>query len=182
MALGTLQTLAWASSYYLPAILADPISTGIGVPRSWVFAAFSVSLLMQRSPAPAVGRAIDRNGGRGVLVFSNLVLAGGLTRSPLQTARSGLFGAWAILGVGMALGLYDAGFAALTAFYGQRRVVQLPGSRSLAGSPHCKLAVIDVHGDAVGWRETCLIWAGLNLVVALPLNRLVLPVPGEPSE
>ena len=31
VALGTTQTLAWASSYYLPAILADPIARDLGV-------------------------------------------------------------------------------------------------------------------------------------------------------
>ncbi len=31
LALGTTQTLAWASSYYLPAILADPIARDLGV-------------------------------------------------------------------------------------------------------------------------------------------------------
>jgi predicted metal-binding membrane protein len=33
-ALGTAQTLAWGSSYYLPAILADPIARSVGVPGS----------------------------------------------------------------------------------------------------------------------------------------------------
>ena len=74
-ALGTSQTLAWASSYYLPAILADPISAGIGVPRTWVFGAFTVSLLIAAFAGPYVGRVIDRFGGRGVLVLSNFVLA-----------------------------------------------------------------------------------------------------------
>jgi len=41
LALGTTQTLAWASSYYLPAILADPIARDLGVSSNWVFAAFS---------------------------------------------------------------------------------------------------------------------------------------------
>src|SRR5215475_7442600 len=77
-ALGTSQTLAWASSYYLPAILADPIGAAIGIPRSWVFAAFSASLLIAAVAGPRVGRAIDRRGGRGVLVLSNVVLACGL--------------------------------------------------------------------------------------------------------
>src|SRR6266849_5471189 len=77
-ALGTSQTLAWASSYYLPAILADPIGAAMGIPRSWVFAAFSASLLVAAIAGPRVGRAIDRRGGRGVLVLSNVVLAGGL--------------------------------------------------------------------------------------------------------
>jgi hypothetical protein len=30
-ALGTTQTLAWASSYYLPAILGAPIAAGLGI-------------------------------------------------------------------------------------------------------------------------------------------------------
>src|SRR4029077_8244739 len=30
-AIGLTQTLAWGSSYYLPAILADPIAAGLGV-------------------------------------------------------------------------------------------------------------------------------------------------------
>src|SRR5712671_68343 len=39
LALGTTQTLAWASSYYLPAILADPIGRDLGVSSNWTFAA-----------------------------------------------------------------------------------------------------------------------------------------------
>ena len=77
-ALGTAQTLAWASSYYLPAILADPIAEGTGVSRTVVFGIFSGSLLLSAFIGPAVGRAIDQHGGRGVLANSNLVLAAGL--------------------------------------------------------------------------------------------------------
>src|SRR6185437_11536407 len=40
-ALGTAQTLAWGSSYYLPAILADPIAHDLGISSNWFFAAFS---------------------------------------------------------------------------------------------------------------------------------------------
>ena len=44
LALGTTQTLAWASSYYLPAILADPIARDLSISSNWVFAAFSASV------------------------------------------------------------------------------------------------------------------------------------------
>src|SRR6267154_46127 len=44
LALGTTQTLAWASSMYLPAILADPMARDLGVSANWVFAAFSAAL------------------------------------------------------------------------------------------------------------------------------------------
>jgi hypothetical protein len=77
-ALGTAQTLAWGSSYYLPAILADPIAQGLALSRTTVFGLFSGALLLSAVLGPSVGRAIDNRGGRGVLTFSNLVLAAGL--------------------------------------------------------------------------------------------------------
>src|SRR6476620_3814094 len=64
-ALGSAQTLAWGSSYYLPAILADPIATGLGLSRTVVFGLFSGALLLSAVLGPAVGRAIDNRGGRG---------------------------------------------------------------------------------------------------------------------
>src|SRR5580704_3845504 len=77
-ALGTTQTLAWASSYYLPAILADPIGRDLGVSSNWIFAAFSASLVISAMLGPRVGRQIDLVGGRSVLSASNLLLAAGL--------------------------------------------------------------------------------------------------------
>ncbi len=77
--LGTAQTLAWASSFYLPAILAEPMARDLGVPTTWVFAAFSAGLVVSALLGPAAGRAIDARGGRPVLALSSLVLAGGLT-------------------------------------------------------------------------------------------------------
>src|SRR4051794_25454230 len=46
LALGTTQTLAWASSYYIPAILADPIARDLGVSSNWIFGAFSAALVL----------------------------------------------------------------------------------------------------------------------------------------
>ena len=58
VALGTTQTLAWASSYYLPAILADPIADDLGISSNWFFAAFSASLVISGLLGPRVGRQI----------------------------------------------------------------------------------------------------------------------------
>src|SRR5207244_5782090 len=46
-ALGTSQTLAWASSYYLPAVLGAAIAAGLGMPTGVFFAVFSAALLLQ---------------------------------------------------------------------------------------------------------------------------------------
>jgi MFS family permease len=134
-AVGTTQTLAWGSSYYLPAILAEPIAEGLGLSRTMVFGVFSGSLLLSALLGPAVGRAIDNRGGRGVLVLSNVVLAAGLVLQAVAQGGIGLAVAWAARGAGMALGLYDAAFAALAGLYGRhaaqsRELPSLPGSRA----------------------------------------------------
>ena len=67
--LGITQTLAWASSYYLLAILAEPIAHDMRMPSTAVFTAFSAALLISAAIGPHVGRTIDRFGGRLILMF-----------------------------------------------------------------------------------------------------------------
>src|SRR6201989_1293533 len=100
VALGTTQTLAWASSMYLPAILADPIARDLGVSSNWVFGAFSSALVIAALLGPRIGRQIDLVGGRSVLSLSNLVLAAGLVLLGLSYSIPVLVIAWLLLGVG----------------------------------------------------------------------------------
>jgi MFS family permease len=172
--LGVTQTLAWASSYYLPAILAGSIGSAVRVPSSWVFAAFSGALLIAAFAGPAVGRVIDRRGGRGVLMLSNVVLAAGLVLLAAANGAAMLAIAWAVLGIGMALGLYDAGFAALAAIYGHNARGPITGITLIAGfASTVSWPVTTVLNDALGWRETLLVWAALNIALGLPLNALL---------
>src|SRR5262249_43962739 len=153
-ALGTSQTLAWASSYYLPAILALPIGASLGIPSSWVFAAFSASLLIAATAGPMIGRMIDRHGGRGRLVLSNLVLAAGLGALACTSGPVSLFGAWGLIGVGMALGLYDAAFATLTALYGANARGPITGITLFAGfASTLSWPLSSLLDDGVGWRN-----------------------------
>ena len=63
-ALGATQTVAWASSYYMPAILGAPIARALHLPASVFFGLFSGALLLSAVVGPSVGRLIDRHGGR----------------------------------------------------------------------------------------------------------------------
>lgn len=76
--LGTTQTLAWASSYYLPALLAAPLSAELGLPVTSVFGAFTLALVISALVGPRAGRAIDELGGRTVLLATNVLFALGL--------------------------------------------------------------------------------------------------------
>jgi predicted MFS family arabinose efflux permease len=173
-ALGTAQTLAWGSSYYLPAILAAPIARDLGISTNWFFAAFSGSLVISGMLGPRIGRQIDRVGGRRVLCASNLVLAAGLALLGLSTSIWLMVVAWLFLGVGMGLGLYDAAFGALGRIYGQDArgaitgITLIAGFASTVGWPLSSLGL-----ETIGWRETCYAWALAHLVIGLPLNLLL---------
>lgn len=176
-ALGTTQTVAWASSYYVPAVLADPMAQDLALSPAWVFGAFSGALVISALVGPFAGRHIDRAGGRGLLAVSNLVFAFGLALLASATGLAGLLAGWAVLGLGMGIGLYEAAFSTLTAVY--RRTARSPitgitliaGFASTVGWP-----LSGVMEAAIGWRGACLGWAALHLVLALPLN-LLLPGP-----
>jgi predicted MFS family arabinose efflux permease len=176
LALGTTQTLAWASSYYLPAILADAIAADLGTSSSFVFGVFSASLLIAAVLGPRVGRTIDVFGGRGVLALSNLVFAAGLVLLALSYSVAAATIAWAVLGIGMALGLYDAGFAALGRFYGAAARPAITGITLMAGFASTIGWPLTVWGlETFGWRETCAMWALLHVAIGLPINWFLLP-------
>jgi MFS family permease len=171
--LGVTQTIAWASSTYLPAILAAPIAADLGVTPATVFGAFSVSLVVMALGGPPVGRAIDRSGGRGVLAVSNIILAIGLVFLGLAHSAIGLYLAWCVLGLGMALGLYDAAFATLVRLHGSEARLSITGITLIAGFASTvgwPVTAYLLHAD--GWRTACFAWAALHIAIALPANLL----------
>jgi len=176
LALGTTQTLAWASSYYLPAILADPIGHDLGVSSNWIFAAFSASLVISALLGPHVGRQIDLFGGRPVLSASNVTLAAGLALLGATYSIPVLIVAWLLLGVGMGFGLYDAAFAALGRIYGDNARRSITGITLLAGFASTVGWPLTAWGlETIGWRNTCFAWAAAHILIGLPINWLMLP-------
>jgi MFS family permease len=176
VALGTTQTLAWASSYYLPAILADPIGRDLGVSSNWIFAAFSASLVISALLGPRVGRQIDLVGGRSVLSMSNLLLAAGLALLGFTTSIPVLVVAWILLGVGMGFGLYDAAFAALGRIYGHAARGPITGITLMAGFASTVGWPLTAWGlGTIGWRDTCFAWALAHILIGLPINFFMMP-------
>jgi predicted MFS family arabinose efflux permease len=176
LALGTTQTLAWASSYYLPAILADPIARELGVSNNWIFAAFSGALVISGLLGPRIGRQIDIVGGRQVLSISNITLAVGLAALGIAHSLPVMIAGWLMLGVGMGMGLYDAAFGALGRIYGDKARRAITGITLLAGFASTVGWPLTAWGlETIGWRNTCFAWAAAHIVIGLPLNLYFLP-------
>jgi len=181
LALGTAQTLAWASSFYLPAMLAAPMAPELGVTVPTVYALLSMALMVSAFGGPLAGRLIDRHGGRPVLMATSAVFAAGLLALALAQGLVTLALAWLVLGAAMGFGLYDAAFAALVRLYGRDArssitgITLLAGFASTVGWPLTALA--ETH---LGWRGACAAWAAAHVLIALPLNAL-LPRVAEPQ-
>ena len=172
--LGTTQTLGWASSFYLPAILADRIADDLGMSSTWFFAAFSAALVVSALVGPRAGRTVDAVGGREVLAVSNVILAAGLAVLAFAHSQATLWVAWLILGLGMGIGLYDTAFAALGRIYGLEARSAITGITLLAGFASTVGWPLTAWGAVeLGWRETCLAWAGAHMLLGLPLNLLL---------
>jgi len=172
--LGLAQTLAWASSYYLPAVLGAPMAAELGIGTSAVFAAFSVALLVSAAVGPWAGRAIDRIGGRPVLMGSNLVFAAALLALGLVQAPWQMFAAWALMGVAMGSGLYEAAFATVVRLHGREARAAITGITLFAGLASTVGWPLSAWLDSTqGWRAACMTWAALHLVIGMPLNAWV---------
>ncbi len=146
------------------------------MPASAFFGLFSASLLLGAAISPWIGRLIDDHGGRAVLTVSNAVIAAGLAILGVSRGVWSVGLAWLVLGIGMALGLYDPAFAALTRLYGREARAPITGITLIAGfASTLGWPASAWFEHAFGWREACLIWAGVNLFVAMPLNCLLIP-------
>ncbi len=171
LALGTAQTLAWASSYYLPAMLAAPMARDLGVATPTVFAAFSMALILSALVGPAAGRLIDLHGGRPLLIATNLVFAAGLALLGSAEGLATLIAAWVLIGLAMGAGLYEAAFAALVRLYGSGSRNAITGITLLAGFASTVGWPLTAWLETqLGWRGACFTWAALHLLLGLPLN------------
>lgn len=174
--LGITQILAWGSSYYLLAVLAQPIASDTGWPLAWVVGGLSLGLLVAGIVSPRVGDSIQRLGGRLVLATSAVFLALGLAGLALSPNLPFYIVSWLVLGIGMGAGLYDAAFATLGRLYGQRARTAIASLTLFGGfaSTVCwPLSALFVA--EFGWRHACLIYAAIHIAVLLPLYVFALP-------
>jgi MFS family permease len=177
------QTLAWATSFYMPTVLTGPVSRALGISSTALLGGFSWSLLIAGVASPAVGRWIDRHGGRDVLIVSSCVLALSLVTLAALPNLVGWYLGWTIGGVGMALGLYDAAFATVGRLLGAAARPTIVGITLIAGFASTVGWPMGVALDEMlGWRTTLLVYAGINVLVNMPLVWLAVPrdIPPHP--
>ncbi len=177
-ALGIAQILAWGTSFYFPAVFAEPIVKDTGWSLGFVVGGTSIGLLTAGLISPQVGRIIDVHGGRPVLLASSLFYAAGLALVGFSYVLPVYLLAWVLIGLGMGTGLYDAVFAALGRMYGSEArgpITSLTLFGGFAGTICWPLSAFMI--EHLGWRSACFIYAAIHLLVMLPLQVSVVRAP-----
>jgi len=170
-ALGITQITAWGTSYYCLGVLAGPIAADTGWSLSLIYFGFTVALLVMGVVSTAVGRAIDRHGARAVMSAGTVCVSAGLLALSAVRSEAAYLAVWAFIGFGMRLCLYDAAFAALVQVVPSRGRLAI-SYLTLFGAFASSIFWVLGHffNEALGWRETLVAFAAINLAVCLPLN------------
>lgn len=173
--LGITQTIGYASSYYLSAILARPISQDLGFEFESYFTFVAIASIIGGFLGPVLGKQIDRFGGRLVLPAASVLFAVGLALMSLATDQISFAAAWVVTGIAMAAGLYDAAFASTVEILGDKARQTIAGITLIAGfASTIGWPITSAIEQAYSWREAILFWAITHVLIALPLH-LTLP-------
>lgn len=174
--LGFAQILLWGGSYFLLSVLAAPIMEEMKWSYQQVYGCLSLALLIAGLLLPRVGRLIDTAGRNYALQYAGVVMAAGLVLVGLSHHYFLFITGWIIMGIAMAMGLYDALFASLGKQYGSqahKAIVQVTLISCLAPSISWSFSLLLL--DHFGWRNTCLLYALLLLLVILPIHWYAFP-------
>jgi predicted MFS family arabinose efflux permease len=175
-ALGVAQIVSWGTLFYTIAVLGTAMRTATGTGELWLFGSFTAGLFVSGLVSPIVGRQIDGHGGRRVLVAGSLLAALACAVLALAQGPAMLAVGWLLAGVAMAACLYDPAFATLHRMAGhsyRRAVTALTLFGGFASTVFWPLSQYLL--DTVGWRAAFAIYAGLHLLVCLPLHWWSVP-------
>lgn len=169
--LGLLQILGWATTFYLPAVLAASVAAENDWSLAWTMGGLAWGLLVAGACSPSVGRKIDRWGGGTILAAGSVLMGCGLIALALGYGPLAYFFAWTLLGMGMAAGLYDAAFATLGRLCGEHTRSAITGLTLLGGfASTLGWPLISALNAELGWRMTCVLLAAAHLCIAAPLH------------
>lgn len=165
------QIASWGSLYYSITILGPALAREFHWSGALIYGAYSWSLIVSGLVATPAGALLDRLGGRVVMGAGSLAAAAGMLLLAGTTSWALYVLAWTVLGVAMALTLYEAAFATLNRDFGaasRRLISTLTLFGGFASTVFWPLTMrLDT---ALGWRGTCVVYAVMHLVLCLPLH------------
>ena len=133
VALCETEITSWGVLYYAFPVLAAGITADTGWSIGTTTAAFSLGLVVSALAGIPAGRWLDRYGPRRVMTTGSVLAVPAVVGIATAPNLPVFFAAWAVAGLAMAGVLYQPAFAALTRWWGPRRVTALTAVTLLAG-------------------------------------------------
>ncbi|WP_432855404.1 MFS transporter [Amycolatopsis sp. CA-161197] len=160
---------SWGVLYYAFPVLAPDISRDTGWPAPAVIAALSGAQLVSALAGIAIGRWLDRRGPRAVMTAGSVLAVPAVLLIATAQNLGWFLVAWAVAGLAMSAVLYPPAFAALTRWYGPRRISALTVltlAAGLASTVFAPLtALLAAHLD---WHHTYLVLLVVLAVITVP--------------
>ncbi|MEM7190765.1 MAG: MFS transporter, partial [Pseudomonadota bacterium] len=145
----------------------------LGWGRAEISGAFTACLILTGVLAPYAGRLIDR--GFSLQVFLGAVITGAILLVILSFVQTiwQFWAVWLALGVVNAACLYEACFAIITVITGPKAKKFITVTTLVAGfAGTISFPSAYALAEAFGWRNACLVFAAVIIVVAAPLTLL----------
>ena len=178
VALCITQLTGWGILYYAYPVMLAAVTADTGWSTSTAFGAFSAGLLASAVAAPWVGRLLDRVGPRPVMAWGSVLGALSLVAVAFAPGLPWFVLAWVAVGLAQSAVLYPPAFAALTRWYGPRRVsaiTTLTVMGGLAGTVFAPVTALLLRH--LSWQGTTLVLAGVLAAVTIPLHARYLNLP-----
>jgi predicted MFS family arabinose efflux permease len=165
------QVIGWGTTYYMPAVLAPALARDLGIEPQLIFFGVTIMVGLGALASPAAGRQLDRLGAARLLPLGSALIGTGLALLAAFPDVASFLAAWILFGLAAPLAL---SLAALTL------LIQVAGARSrhaigilmlFSGlAPGVFWPLASLLEAAVGWRGTVAVFAGINLLLALPAH------------
>ena len=167
-ALSVGQIVCWAALYYAFTAFVLPMQREFGWSEPALMGAYTLGLTVAAALSFAVGTAIDRGHGRAVMTLGPLLGALGIGLWALASSLALLYAAWAVLGVAMAMTLYEPAFTIVTRLYPGRYKDAVTAITLVGGfaSTLCFPSVALLQAQ-LGWRGALWVIAAVLVATAL---------------
>lgn len=178
--LGLTQIVGYGTLYYSFAILAPAMAAEFRLSQEWVFAALSGALFAGSLFAPLAGRWADRYGAGRIMTFGSIAASAALTLCALAPERVSFILALLSMELASCLVFYSFAFVALVQLGGphpQRSIVHLTLIAGFASTLFWPITST-LHASLT-WREVYSVFAGLNLLLCLPVHAWLMHVTRE---
>lgn len=171
----TTQIIAWGILYYAFPVLSARISADTGWSTALVTAAYSAGLVVSALLGIPVGKVLDRRGPRLVMTAGSVLGVVSLAGIAFAPNYPVFLVSWLVAGAAMAGNLYPPAFAAVTRWYGPRRVFALTVITLIGGLASTVFApVTEALAAFFDWRGVYLVLAVVLAATAIPIHAIVL--------